>query len=164
MGKAALLFGGRLVPIGLIVVVVNAVTVTDYHEGQPVPPRHSGGGEPKAGRRQNRTILNENIAARHQRSRTTVFGKFHRLFVRSLNRRPFTGWTLDLLPYIEADNLYAQAQADFRQRVTGTLGEIRTPALVIAHLGVNSVLRELITGEPAMEFRQGYCEIVKLSL
>ena len=58
----------------------------------------------------------------------------------------------------------AESWVEFRQRVTVSLGEIRTPAIVIAHLGVNSVLRELITGEPAMEFRQGYCEIVKLSL
>ena len=56
----------------------------------------------------------------------------------------------------------AESWADFRRRVTGTLDEIRTPALVIAHLGVNSVLRESITGQPAIEFQQDYCEIVKL--
>ena len=35
------------------IVVVNSVKVTDYHEGQPVPSRQGGGGEPQAGRRQN---------------------------------------------------------------------------------------------------------------
>lgn len=57
----------------------------------------------------------------------------------------------------------AESWIDFRQRVTKALSEIRTPAVVIAHLGVNSILRELITGEPASEFQQDYCEIVKLS-
>jgi Domain of Unknown Function (DUF1080) len=33
-------------------VVLNGVTVTDYKEGQAVPPRHGGGGEPAAGPRQ----------------------------------------------------------------------------------------------------------------
>ncbi len=58
----------------------------------------------------------------------------------------------------------AESWVEFQQRVAEALSKIKTPAIVIAHLGVNSILRELITGEPAMEFRQGYCEIVKLSL
>jgi hypothetical protein len=35
------------------VVVLNGLTVTDYTEGQSVPARTGGGGEPKAGPRQN---------------------------------------------------------------------------------------------------------------
>jgi Domain of Unknown Function (DUF1080) len=35
------------------VVVLNGTKVTDYREGQPVPARHGGGGEPKEGQRQN---------------------------------------------------------------------------------------------------------------
>ncbi len=30
------------------------------------------------------------------------------------DRKPFTGWTLDILPYIESDPIYSQAAADFR--------------------------------------------------
>lgn len=50
----------------------------------------------------------------------------------------------------------------FRERVSNALSRIKTPAIVVAHLGVNAILRELITGQPAIEFRQDYCEIVKL--
>jgi len=32
------------------------------------------------------------------------------------DRRPFTGWTLDILPYIESNTLYVEAMADFKRQ------------------------------------------------
>jgi len=32
------------------------------------------------------------------------------------DRKPFTGWTLDILPYIEADPLYSQSMAAFKKQ------------------------------------------------
>ncbi len=58
----------------------------------------------------------------------------------------------------------AESWSDFQARVQEGLRQIAVPAIVIAHLGVNSVLREAITGESAMSFTQEYCEIVKLIL
>ena len=58
----------------------------------------------------------------------------------------------------------AESWSDFQARVQAGLRRIGVPAIIIAHLGVNSVLRETITGESAMTFTQDYCEIVKLTL
>ena len=57
----------------------------------------------------------------------------------------------------------AESWEGFRARVATGLRRIKTPAIVVAHLGVNSVLREATTGEAAVSFQQGYCEIVRLA-
>ncbi|MBM3759864.1 MAG: histidine phosphatase family protein [Acidobacteria bacterium] len=56
----------------------------------------------------------------------------------------------------------AESWEAFRGRVSRGLARCHQPCVIVAHLAVNSVLRELLTGEPAIGFRQGYCEIVKL--
>ena len=58
----------------------------------------------------------------------------------------------------------AESWSNFQVRVQTGLRRIAVPAIIIAHLGVNSVLRETITGEPAVTFTQDYCEIVRLTL
>jgi broad specificity phosphatase PhoE len=50
----------------------------------------------------------------------------------------------------------------FQARVEEALAQCERPCVIVAHLAVNSVLRELITGEAAIGFRQAYCEIVRL--
>ncbi len=57
----------------------------------------------------------------------------------------------------------AESWDGFRARVKAGLLRISEPAIVVAHLGVNSVLREATTGEAAASFEQGYCEIVRLA-
>ena len=58
----------------------------------------------------------------------------------------------------------AESWNDFQVRVQAGLRRIAMSGIIVAHLGVNSVLRKTITGESAMTFRQEYCEIVKLTL
>ena len=58
----------------------------------------------------------------------------------------------------------AETWPHFRARVQFGLRRVQPSSVVVAHLGVNSVLRELITGQPAMNFIQDYCEIVELTL
>ncbi len=48
------------------------------------------------------------------------------------DRRPFTGWTLDLLPFLEADALHAQSMADFRRQPL---------AFVPPHSGLSTVVK-----------------------
>lgn len=57
----------------------------------------------------------------------------------------------------------AEAWSAFRSRVSAALAGCAKPCIIIAHLAVNSVIRQLLTGEPELEFQQGYCEIVKLN-
>lgn len=56
----------------------------------------------------------------------------------------------------------AEPWGAFRERVARGLKRVETPAVVVAHVAVNGVLRELLTGEPASGFAQGYCEMVVL--
>jgi broad specificity phosphatase PhoE len=58
----------------------------------------------------------------------------------------------------------AESWSAFEERVLGAFAQCLRPAIVVAHVGVNSVIHERITGSPAMEFRQAYCEILRLSL
>ena len=58
----------------------------------------------------------------------------------------------------------AEPWAHFRKRVEMALMECTAPYAIVAHLAVNSVIQEIITGKPAYEFRQAYCEIVRLTL
>ncbi len=57
----------------------------------------------------------------------------------------------------------AEAWSTFRSRVSAALAGCARPCIIVAHLAVNSVIRQLLTGEPELEFQQGYCEIVKLN-
>jgi alpha-ribazole phosphatase len=55
----------------------------------------------------------------------------------------------------------------FVARIGGAFARLskeRGEVLVVAHLGVNSMLHELATGMPALEFRQDYCEMVEVNL
>ncbi|MCX6611065.1 MAG: hypothetical protein NTW74_09485, partial [Acidobacteria bacterium] len=56
----------------------------------------------------------------------------------------------------------AESWSSFRARVASSLAQCTRPCIIVAHLAVNSVIRQLLTGEPELEFQQGYCEIVKL--
>ena len=56
----------------------------------------------------------------------------------------------------------AETWSAFRARVASSLAQCARPCIIVAHLAVNSVIRQLLTGEPELEFQQGYCEIVKL--
>jgi broad specificity phosphatase PhoE len=50
----------------------------------------------------------------------------------------------------------------FEQRVARALETIRlgpAPAAVVAHIGVNAVIANLLAGESPLEFRQEYCEV-----
>ncbi len=57
----------------------------------------------------------------------------------------------------------AEAWAAFRSRVSAALERCSKPCIIIAHLAVNSVIRQLLTGEAELEFQQGYCEIVTVN-
>lgn len=57
----------------------------------------------------------------------------------------------------------AESWSMFRSRVATALGQCELPCVIVAHQAVNSVIRQLLTGEPELGFRQDYCEIVKLN-
>jgi broad specificity phosphatase PhoE len=57
----------------------------------------------------------------------------------------------------------AESWSKFRSRVAAALTQCARPCLIVAHLAVNSVIRQLLSGEPELGFQQGYCEIVKLN-
>jgi len=56
----------------------------------------------------------------------------------------------------------AEDWVSFRSRVLASFELLRRPCVVVAHLAVNSVIREAVTKESPLGFMQGYCEIVKL--
>ncbi len=58
----------------------------------------------------------------------------------------------------------AENWSAFSARVRRGLGRLEKPCVIIAHLAVNSVIRECMNGTPVLGFQQGYCEIVKLTL
>lgn len=57
----------------------------------------------------------------------------------------------------------AEAWSVFRARVSAALERCSKPCVIIAHLAVNSVIRQLLTGEPELGFQQGYGEIVTVN-
>lgn len=57
----------------------------------------------------------------------------------------------------------AESWSMFRSRVAAALTSCARPCVIVAHLAVNSVIRQLLSGEPELGFQQGYCEIVKLN-
>lgn len=56
----------------------------------------------------------------------------------------------------------AEAWSAFESRVHRAIESIGRPCVIVAHQAVNAVVRERVTGEPALGFVQDYCEIVKL--
>ncbi len=58
----------------------------------------------------------------------------------------------------------AESWSAFRKRVAVGLRRIEGSAIVVAHLGVNSVLRELSSGESPLNFQQDYGGLVRLKL
>lgn len=58
----------------------------------------------------------------------------------------------------------AESWSAFEGRVLRAFAECLRPAIIVAHVGVNSVIHESITGSPALEFQQAYCEILRLLL
>lgn len=61
----------------------------------------------------------------------------------------------------------AEAWDEFTTRITGVYAKLQVleqDTLVVAHLGVNAVLYELATGNPALTFQQNYLDIVTIQL
>ena len=57
----------------------------------------------------------------------------------------------------------AESWSMFRSRVAAAMTQCARPCVIVAHLAVNSVIRQLLIGESELGYQQGYCEIVKLN-
>jgi alpha-ribazole phosphatase len=57
----------------------------------------------------------------------------------------------------------AEAWSDFSARVLSSLPQGEDCA-IIAHLGVNSVIHQYISGESPLQFQQNYCQILRYTL
>ncbi len=52
----------------------------------------------------------------------------------------------------------------FRLRVLGALARVATPAILVAHQAVNSVIIQSLTGRDPRSFTQSYCEVIEIEI
>ncbi len=53
---------------------------------------------------------------------------------------------------------------EFRLRVLGALARVSTPAIIVAHEAVNSVIVQSATGREPRSFTQSYCEVIEIEI